>query len=413
MMLKNKYCLLFLIGFILFSCAESKVQKENGYHSSIKNSISFFDKAFDTKRGVYFSELDFYGDTTSSKIYTVALSRLIYGLAYSSKYFPENLIRAEHSTMFQLTKMLGKDSVGLYFMPEVGEGKNSLPESLDIWQQAYGLCGLTEVYRSNADEQLLTQIHHLNKAFVERFRDKKDGGFYGEYNLISGGISGTKTIQSLMYPITAYMANLCLADNENRHEYEEIIKEHLSVAYSKVWNDSLGWVNTKFDDKWNPIIESKEKVWVTPGHNFQFAALMLRSAEWPFISNEKQEEYKKLGKRILKKTLKKDIWINSSITNGFYGGINPLTNEVLDKNRSWWQHCEALIALSFCPEFKEDFELIKNFYFNAFVDVKNGGEIANVDLNGKPIIEHKGQKGKSIYHHIEMLRILEKNKIKL
>lgn len=397
----------------MFSCAESKVQNQNRYKSSIKSSISFFDKAFDAKSGVCFSELDFYGDTTSSKVHTVALSRLIYGLAYSSKYVPENLKRAEHLAMFQLTKMLGEDSVGFYFIPEVEEGKISRPERLDIWQQAYGLCGLTELYRSNADEQLLTQIHHLSKAFTERFKDEENGGFYGEYKSNSGGISGTKTIQSLMYPITAYMANLCLADNENRSEYEEIIKEHLSIAYSKVWNDSLGWVNTKFDDRWNPIIESQEKVLVSPGHNFQFATLLLRSAEWPFISNEKQEKYVKLGKRILKETLKKDIWINESITNGFYGGINPLTNEVLDKNRSWWQHCEALIALSFCTELKDEFELLKKFYFDSFVDAKNGGEIANIDINGKPIIEAKGQKGKSIYHHIEMLRILNENKIRL
>ncbi|WP_075589893.1 AGE family epimerase/isomerase [Labilibacter marinus] len=406
MVFLNKYSLLFLVGLVLLSCAQSKVKKENTYDSSIKNSISFFDKAFDNSRGVYLSEVDFLGDTISSKIHTVALSRLIYGLAYSSKYFPENLKRAERLAKFQMSRMLEKDSVGLYFIPEVGEGKISQSESLDIWQQAYGLCGLTELYRSSKDAGLLAEIHHLNEAFIERFRDTENGGFYSEYNLNSGVVSGTKTIQSLMYPITAYMANLWLADKTNRLKYEEIIKEHLSIAYSKVWNDSIGWVNTKFDDKWNPMIESKEKAWVTPGHNFQFAALMLRSAKWPFVSVENQVKYEKMGTSILKETLTKDIWINDSITKGFYGGINPLTNKVLDKNRSWWQHCEALIALSFCPELKEEFESIKQFYFDSFVDVKNGGEIANIDLEGKPIIEPKGQKGKSVYHHIEMLRVL-------
>ncbi|WP_161636284.1 AGE family epimerase/isomerase [Saccharicrinis fermentans] len=383
------------------------MQKDNTYEdSSIKNSISFFDQAYDNERGVYLSEVDFYGSTLSSKIHTVALSRIIYGLAYSSQYFPENMNRAESCARFQLTRMLGRDSVGPYFIPEVGDGKISQPESLDIWQQAYGLCGLTELYRSGKNDKLLTEIHHLNKAFIERFRDKENGGFYGEYNFNSGGVSGTKTIQSLMYPITAYMANLWFADKSNRIEYEGIIKEHLSIAYSKVWNDSMGWVNTKFDDKWKPMTEASEKAWVTPGHNFQLAALMLRSSKWPFISAENQMKYEKMGTSILKETLRKDIWINDSITNGFYGGINPLTNKVLDKNCSWWQHCEALIALSLCPEFKEEFESIKEFYFDSFVDVKNGGEIANIDLEGKPIIEPKGQKGKSVYHHIEMLRML-------
>jgi mannose/cellobiose epimerase-like protein (N-acyl-D-glucosamine 2-epimerase family) len=146
---------------------------------------------------------------------------------------------------------------------------------------------------------------------------------------------------------------------------------------------------------------------VSPGHNFQFAALLLRSKNWSFLSEKERSDYQALGKTIVKATLKKNIWANNDIGQGFFEAINPHTGEVLYPNKSWWQHCEALIAVSFLKDdFSAEFAKIKDFYFATFIDVENGGEWAKVDENNKPVIEPKGQKGKSVYHHIEMLRFL-------
>jgi len=301
--------------------------------------------------------------------------------------------------------MIAADKDGAYYIPELSHGQYEQPQSFDIWQQAYGACGLTELYRHTQDRALLTSIHQLNSALIKRFQDKKSGGFYGEYKLDEGQVSGSKTIQSLMYPITALMSNLWLADSENRAIYEPIIKENLSIAYRCVWNDSLKWVNTRFDDNWNPVRGNDDVV--SPGHNFQFAALLLRSKAWTFIPEEQREAYAVLGKTIVRETLAKKIWDKDQINQGFWEAINPHTNAIISKNKSWWQHCEALIALSFLKdEYDPEFKALHDFYFATFSDSSRGGEWAKVDEENKPVVEPKGQKGKSVYHHIEMIRFI-------
>ncbi len=394
-----------IILSVIISACGSSIIKNDQYAESMNTSIAFFDQAFDAEKGVYFSEVDYDGKVTSSNIHTVALSRMIYGLSYASQWNPECLRTAKACIDYQLKYMTGVDSTGLYFIPEEGGDQLAKLDRMDIWQQAYGLCGLSEYYRQTKDSSLLQFIHQGHRVLIHRFQDKQNGGFYADYSALEGGVKGSKTIQSLMYPLTAYMLNLWEADKENSQLYEPVIKEHLSIAYNKVWNDSLQWVNVQFDDEWNAIYES-DKAFVTAGHNFQFAALLLRSADLNFIDADHRKNYRHLALKILDSTLAKDIWSGQ----GFYAGFNPLTNAVKDRNLSWWQHSEAIIALSLAGEsYADELIQLKFFYFNNFVDKVNGGEIANINSELKPLIEPKGQKGKSVYHHIEMIRFLINN----
>lgn len=378
------------------------------YLKYLKNSISFFDTfAFDDQIGCYYSEVDNEGVVMSKKIHTVALSRMIYGLAYSSKYSPDNLKRAQLATQFQLKNLIGVDSVGKYFIPTIENGVVEIDDNLDIWQQAYGLCGLSELYRVTKDEGLLKTIHELHDSFIIRFRDSDHGGFFGNYSLTKGQLKGTKTLQSLIYPITAYMANLWSADVNHRYKYDYIIKEHLKIAYQTVWNSERGWVNTSFNDDWSVNTENTNHA-VTPGHNFQYASLLLRANKWDFLTPTETEAYLKLGNDILAITLQKPIWHNQSIKNGFYSEINSIDNSIVSDVRTWWQHCEAIIALSLAKEqFAKELKEIVDFYFGAFSDMKKGGDFFYIDKFDKPVLsELKGSRGKSTYHVSEMVRFL-------
>lgn len=405
--MKKKYLSVLIIVMLINAC-QQKDKKPDMYIDSIKSSIQFFDQAYSSDSGVYYSEVDDKGKVLSDKIHTVALSRMIYGLAYMGQYNDEYLQRAQKAAEFQLNNMIGVANFEPYYIPSISKHEADQVQSFDIWQQAYGACGLTELYRQTKDEALLKSILQYNAALIHRFQDKEFGGFYGEYNVEVGQVSGSKTIQSLMYPITALMANLWLADIGNRPKYEKIITEHLEIAHKHVWNDSLQCVNSKYDDQWNPIIEDGNNV--SPGHNFQFAALLLRSQNWIFIPESRRRAYLQLAKEIVVATLKKDIWANNKISHGFYEAVNPYTNEITSQYKSWWQHCEAIIALSFLQEdFKEEYQDLVDFYFSTFPDVIDGGEWAKVDGLNQPFVEDKGQKGKSVYHHIEMIRFIQEN----
>jgi len=403
--MKYLQILIVVTSFILFNACDIKKEPNADYVSQMRESISFFDKAYDRVKGVYISDVDWQGDILSSDIHTVALSRMLYGLSYAAALEPDYHQRANELLSYQQQNMIGQDGLGSYFIPTVGDSVQEDVEYLDIWQQAYGLCGMTELYRFSKDPALLAIIRKHNDLLITRFRDEISGGFFADYKVGEGGISGTKTLQSIMYPITAYMANLWLADKENRKVYEQIIQEHLSIAYREAWNDSLGWVNIRFTDNWEAITEKNAVV--SPGHNFQLAALLLRSAKWPFIAEEERANYKALAMQIIMTTLRKPVWSEVGIADGFYENINPNDDTILSDNKSWWQHCEALIALSLAgDEFNEEFDLLYHFYFNTFIDKENGGEWAKVDRNNQPVIEPKGQRGKSVYHHIELIRFL-------
>ncbi|MBD1388773.1 AGE family epimerase/isomerase [Neiella sp. HB171785] len=357
----------------------------------------------------YFSELDNQGKPISDKVYTVALSRLIYGLAYQSADNPANLAKAKAAASFQLQHMLGEDRHGQYFLSWVSESGQDNSTRLDIWQQSYGLCGLVELYRQTGDQQLLQTIHRLHEALVSRFQDQQYGGFWGAYELIDGPEKGSKSLQSLMYPVTAYLANLWLADAANRASYQAILQQHIELLAQIGWNQQQQWVNVEFDDQWQPCESTEEAVCsaVSPGHNFQLAALLLRASDWPFIGASQQLQLRSRGDRIITATLAKPIYGQNGIAGGFARSFEPLSNEVVDSRKAWWQHCEAIIALSLLPAQRANRDLLLAFFLAHFQDQQFGGEYFFVDADNQPVTkELKGSIGKSAYHSVEMVRFL-------
>lgn len=418
-MINIKYILISLIFTV--SCQMTDNSSNTGseivatkHKETINQLLNFFNtNGYTPKYETYYSEIDNSGKVISEKVYNVALSRLIYGLSYSSIINRSNLKRAEEAVNFQIANLTTQDSIGGHFISYIDLQSNTPDNStsLDIWQQAYGLCGLTEFYRNDPSDQLLSSIHQFHNAFVSRFHDNINGGFYGNCDINSGAISGSKTLQALVYPITAYMENLWWADAANRSKYEPYLKENLKIVSQKVWNREMGWVNVKFDDMWNVSKHNSADdlaFTVNPGHNFQVATLLLRTKDWDFITDNKKAEYKKLGLEILTRTLKQPIYPVNDLSQGFFSEVNPITSQVIDNRKTWWQHAEALVALSLAGEdFKDQLSDLEKFYFNSFTDTKNGGEYSSVDKDNNPQInELKGSIGKSAYHTIEMIRFL-------
>lgn len=384
------------------------------HKTALENLLDFYiQNAYQSELGAFLSDINNEGNVVSGKIYNVALSRLIYGLSFSSSISDSNMSYAEKASQFQLSHLTAKDSLGGYFVSyydtELNKRDNSI--QLDIWQQAYGLCGLSELYRQESSEKLLANIHEYHNGFTNRFHDEKHGGFYGNYNMLHGKVSGSKSLQSLMYPITAYMENLWIADTANRHKYEPYLKENLEIIFNHAWNKELGWVNIKFDDAWTPCTHpSAEKpcFTVSPGHNYQLASLFLRTKNWHFLNTEEKAKYKTLGFEIIETTLSKRINKEKDLSQGFYSEVNPLNNTIIDDRKTWWQHCEALIALSLSDgAYNTELAILEKFYFEAFTDNKHGGEFFYIDANNVPQTdEMKGNIGKSTYHTTEMIRYL-------
>ncbi len=408
----------FLVLTLTISCQEIKRDKDINAkeEKALNDLIQFFNKyAYREDLGTYLSEINNEGHRVSDNVYNVALSRMIYGLSYASYIDDTYLEKAILASEFQIENLISSDSVGYFFLSfyNVNSGEKGSAKELDVWQQAYGLCGLTELYRQQPNENLLSKIHLYHDGFIKRFYDSSTGGFYGNCNLEKGVVKGSKSLQSLMYPITAYMENLWIADTANRYKYEPYIKEVLEIAYENVWDKELEWVNIKFDDEWQPCEHQSNDTpcaSVTPGHNFQFSSLLLRTQNWSFLSDDLKSKYYEKGMDILGSTLRKSIFLDNNYSQGFYSQVNPRTNEIEDERKTWWQHSEALIAMSLSGDsYEKEMAELQWFYFQKFQDNKNGGEYFFLDkFNHPQKKENKGSIGKSIYHTTELIRYLKK-----
>ncbi|NME68022.1 AGE family epimerase/isomerase [Flammeovirga aprica] len=414
--MKIKYCTILLTSLLFFRCSkpDNKVSDKDFYRNETKQLIDFFEKnAWSNELETYYSEIDNEGKVISDKVYTVASSRLIYGLSFASRYNPSYLNKAKAVATFQKKHLIGNSKAGYYSHSFVENQKAGGQNKLDVWQQAYGLCGLSELYRQTHDLETLPILHQLHKGFITRFRDKEAGGLWGEYNIESGPVSGSKSLQSLMYPLTAYMINLWEADQENRAFYENQIKENLDLLYRYGWNSKTEWVNVQLNDDWTPKVKEDGSMnfSVTVGHNFQLSALLLRASKFPFLSVEQKENYERLGQEIIDITLQKNIFHHGKIQNGFYSEFNPNTSKVLDDRKTWWQHAEAIIALSLYEgKYDDERHLFEQYFFNTFADRKYGGEYFYASKDDQPITsELKGSIGKSTYHTIEMIRFLTRD----
>jgi len=233
---KTPYYILAILSLFI-SCKESKktITKTPIHEKKIENLLNFFNEnAYQETQGTYYSDVDNEGNVVSDKVFNVALSRLIYGLSYAKDINVSNLEKAQKAAVFQMEKLIIKDSSNTYFA-SFFDLKANMPDSsknLDIWQQAYGLCGLTELYRNAPNKNLLANIHRLHDSFVKTFYDSKKGGFFGNYEA-NKQVENSKTLQALIYPITAYMENLWSVDVENRSKYEPYLKENIQIAFDK------------------------------------------------------------------------------------------------------------------------------------------------------------------------------------
>ena len=122
--MKKTIILFLLTGLLMHSCKDSNSTIEQSSASSseehkvvLKNLLDFFDQhAYQNTYETYYSELNNEGKVISGKVYNVALSRLIYGLSYTTFLDTSYKEKAQKAINFQLKHLTAQDSIGGYFL---------------------------------------------------------------------------------------------------------------------------------------------------------------------------------------------------------------------------------------------------------------------------------------------------------
>lgn len=405
---------------LLLEHSKSSYWLELAEHSA--NFIN--DHAFNATQGFYYSELDHQGQVVSDKVYLLALSRMIYAQSYLASQGLADIKRAAASVDFILNNMLAKDKHGSYLIPLYKpDSKNARPTKLAINEQAYGLCGLVEYYRVTGDKKVLAHIHQLHSSFIRRFRDPKYGGYFDAYDLIKSEAVTIKSYASTVYVATAYLINLMEADTSRQAEYQATLRDLVSLAAEHLPDRNTGWIKENFARNWKADWrdwqrQGEHSVGIV-GRNLQYAWLLLRAAQWKFISPKVATQYRQMAYQSIDNMLSKPSW--DSENGGFLDAfVRENDSPMWNTNKAWWQQAEALMALAAALHFGEAdlgdkrreryadaLSKTAIFFHRHFVDRENGGEFFNVTRNGTAIEnELKGQKGKSAYHTVELAKFM-------
>lgn len=410
--------------------AETNWRDPQLWRGSVVHSIEFFNqKAYDPATGSYASEIAIDGSRKSETRHLIAESRMVYGLAYGAAITgnADYLKRAREVTKFLLTKMVRRDSANLpYFLNAVDPTGRPVAEQtkLVVNEQAYGLSGLVALATVTPDAQeraaLLAQIRELYKAFVFRFHDGSSvgaGGFFDGFDLQKNRPITTKSYNSTVYVATSFLLELAQLDR-NQAGYLNALTEIGDAVAQRFPDPRTGWIIENFTYDWRPDWREWQRqpqgtIGIV-GHNFQAAWLLLRLSQAPWLGADRQAAYRTSAKAMLESMLNKNAVDRKN--GGFHDVFVRETSQTMwHTNKAWWQQAEGIMALTLAQRLgvltTTDAENVRdqavNFYFNSFIDRKNGGEFDVVTREGQPTGEtQKGHLGKSTYHTVEFARFM-------
>lgn len=437
MQFKTLLSLLFAYPFFISSSLASwntediRWDNRSTWIHSMEHSVEFFNRsAWMSNCEVYLTQIDAFGNRTASEHRgIVALSRMLYGLAHSS-----HISKANAVAEFILQKMVRRDQIGEYFVPVVDSFGRPLnakgevvapPEELVVSEQAYGLSGLVALYQVTADTKLLERIRSLYISFYKRFHDPEKLGFFDRFSVKTQTTSATKSYNSTVYVATSFLFELAKTDlNFASHEvpgYQSTVHELGGLIVSHFLDPSTGWLNENFDRDWQVAWRDWQKqpegtIGVV-GHNFQAAWLLLRMSS--VSEGIRATKYRDAAKFILTQMLSKPV-IDSSNGGLFDVFVRETSKHMWHTNKAWWQQAEGILAMTLAERmnlFDGHKELSAKltaerdkamaFYFRHFVDTKFGGEFAEVQADGAPLMDKlKGDFGKSTYHTVELARYM-------
>ncbi len=393
--------------------------------SALHSNDFFIRYGWDRTSGSFASEISSDGKVLSDKRHLISTSRMAYGLAHSASLDPAYLAYAKKQAKFILEKMTDQDQNGIYFKSTVDSKGNLIePENkLIVNYQAYGLNGLVALYKVTKNPALLKKIEIIYGNFYKRFHDPVHLGFFDEFNQQNGKPVETKSYNSTVYVATSFLADLAELPTARKAHYVKTVEELADKVAQNFLDPKTGWIIENFTSDWKPDwrswqVQGDSTIGIT-GHNYQAAWFLLRAAEFSEISQAKKAQYLESAKSILTAMLKsKSLDLENG---GIFDAFKREADEPMwHTNKAWWQQAEMILALTKADSinlFTDPDMVVRarqardngmQFYFNHFIDYKNGGEFPVVQKDGTPILtENKGQAGTGSYHQVELARFMK------
>lgn len=410
---------------------------------------------------LYRTNLNIYGGSTDDNLQAMAtLSRLIYGLSSSYLLTGDDRFRkaAAAGIEFQRSsfRLQGNDGQSCLWAYGRRKGVNGTvtllaSENADdagaiaIYEQIYGLAGLSQYYRISGDPEVLEDIRRTVSMFNRLFLDLKEvnpefPGFDGYFTHLDaatlrpdtpalGRLQSRKNWNSIGDHIPAYLINVILALEPLPQGADEGIASFLSTCkqmldrttrliLDKFPDPGSQYVNERFFADWRPEHEwGWQQNRAVVGHNYKIAWNMIRIANY-LLATGRQGEARRavaLAERLAHAMIDHGADL---IRGGCFDAVErqPTNGQPLEFTwgctKDFWQQEQAILANLILhghtgdAEYLDQARAMSAFWNMFFLDRDNQGVFFRVSEDGIPIIEGKsGNKGGYAiagYHSFEL-----------
>lgn len=334
----------------------------------------WIDNTVDKKNG------GFYGYITNDESINVEAdkgcilnSRILWSFskAYRTYKNEEYLAIAKHAFQFLKDSFIDEQYKGLYWMVDF-KGQPTEAKK-HIYNQSFGIYGLSEFYLATGDQEALNLAKELFELIEEHSYDDVHGGYFEAFTrewevekdlrLSEKDLNFPKSMNTHLHIMEAYT-------NLYRAWKDETLKEKLvaliNISIDKIVDNNTFQFKLFFDEAWN----SKSEI-ISYGHDIEGSWLLFEAAE--VVEDE----------QLIAKV--KDITINmaNKVYEDGFDDDGSILNEadqtsVIDADKVWWVQAEGMVGFFNAFELTNDEKFLKkvfdlwSFTTEYMIDNKNG-----------------------------------------
>ena len=376
----------------------------------VDKTAKFWEKAYDSKFGGFYTYVNKDGSIDTSKTYKVALiqSRDAYAFAraYQLTGNKEYLKFARKGLDFMYENAWDNVNSGwnqemnrdgsLSSTPLEGMDWNSMKWSFN---QYYAICGISAMYdatRGKTDESWLSKSYASldNKMWDSR------PGYEGYYDMAAKDWSniGGKSI-GVMDAITTHAETMYLINSDTKYKERFLgVADNLSDHLVKSMEQRQFGFDENFDSNW----KATEQQATTTGGNLLKPAWCLARA---YLADPKPE-YKNGAAKLLDQVLNSGVYDKAN--GGIFTTIDTKSGNTTDNKKSWWIQEQGVTSgltnyyISKNTSYLKMADESLDFFMKYMYDSEYGEAYSDTDADGSNPVMDKGTYWKDAYHTMEL-----------
>lgn len=331
---------------------------------------------------------------------TLLTARILwtFSAAYRRFHDPEYLAMAQWAYRDLTEHGLDPKFGGLFWSTD----PNGRPVMADkhIYDQVFGIYGLSEYYRATDDRTALARAIALYRLVEEKAHDREHGGYFEsfdrEWHWDAGvqrrimGDSSPKSQNTHIHILEAYTNLLRVWPDPG---LKKNVRELTTLLLTRIINPKTHHLTLFFRDDWTPVSDE-----VSFGHDIELSWLIVESASVlgePELLERAKAEAMQMARVTAAQGVDRD--------GGVFNEANP--RRLTNTNKDWWPQAEACVGflnayqISGNPGYFADSQHTWDFIQTKGIDRKFGDWYESVARDGAPLVRAKLSVWKCPYHN--------------